>query len=261
MGETLPDDSQPAPQDEDLCCALCGHNLSKEARDVQACPGCGQQFATADGQAVIPDDRDLYCLHCGYNLRGLSGDPRRCPECFHLNPIDALLVPAAEIKRQIREMETGPAMCVFSVLLAGFATIWLVTAGVVAFVFPFLPPGIAAWYWGVWAFGRSCQWKSGWKGALARFHFYALVMIGIGLGLWAVCFVKGSEALDAMEGDPLLILYALAAVGSLIVVGLVLYRPFRWMCRRATSDFEPLQRAVAIEIIRTRHRKLLARPR
>jgi len=62
-------------------------------------------------------DRDLYCLECGYNLRGLSGDPVRCPECGFHNPIGDVEVPAPLIRRQLRRMETAPAMALLSLVI------------------------------------------------------------------------------------------------------------------------------------------------
>lgn len=54
---------------------------------------------------------DLYCLECGYNLRGQSGDPRRCSECGHHNSVEDLEVPAKLIRRALRQLESGAALC------------------------------------------------------------------------------------------------------------------------------------------------------
>lgn len=256
MGETLPDDSQPAPRDEDLCCALCGHNLGKEVRGLQACPGCGQQFAKEDGQAVIPDDRDLYCLHCGYNLRGLSGDPRRCPECFHLNPLDVLVVPAAEIKRQIRKMETAPVLCVVIGACCGFLAFLAFSGRVLAIACAFLLPLlILLWLLVAADFASSCQYKPAWRKAMAWYHVYALAAIALAGGTWWGL----AELLRRLVGPVGVtgIVFAgiyLLAMGALLVLG---YRPLRWLYRQGKGDFESLQRAVAAEIVRKRQRKAL----
>ncbi|MFQ5461023.1 MAG: hypothetical protein ACE5E5_00175 [Phycisphaerae bacterium] len=65
------------------------------------------------------DDRqDLFCLHCGYNLRGLSGDPRRCPECGRQSAVADMLIPADQIRKALRRLETGPALATSVVLIS-----------------------------------------------------------------------------------------------------------------------------------------------
>ena len=117
--------------------------------------------------------QDLYCLSCGYNVRGLDGDPVRCPECGHHNRLRDLLVPAEEIKRSLRRLETGAAMC------------GAMPAVLLFFLFPLLacivfgiskPPShwylviilalvllcVFVWITGVSLFRASCDGKPGW---------------------------------------------------------------------------------------------------
>ena len=205
---------------------------------------------------LITPDTDLYCLQCGYNLRGLPGDPRRCPECFHLNAIGKLVVPAAQIRKQTRKMETAPAWCIGAILIAG--------VGVLVAFGPFsacaavlIPVAMFVWFSCAAAFAGSCQDKSGWRIALARYHFYGLTMVAIMFILWPGVIWQFLVVLlePPHEGA---VFVNVASAGLLAVSAVVL---FPRMYRRARRDFDQLQRAVAIDIIRTHHRRQLEQQR
>ena len=127
------------------------------------------------------DNRDLFCLHCGYNLRGLSGDPRRCPECGKLNPIGDLVVPASEILRQLRQMETGPAFCMLCVLSIMGIVVLEIGVGIprqlgLAYACFGIILIMAAVGWSLSAayFQKSCIGKPGCWLALWKYHVYGL---------------------------------------------------------------------------------------
>lgn len=209
---------------------------------------------------TLPDDTDLYCLECGYNLRGLSGDPRRCPECFHMNPVGDLVIPADDIRRQIRKMEGGAGLCVAGLLIIVLG-LWsfLGTEGVLVLMSSALV-GVAVWSRGMVRFRDSCRDRAGWGWALARYHFYGGCMLGMGFGAWLACQWIRQDVLGVMPGKSrgTYVFTQLAATGLLICV---LYLPFRWMYRQARRDFDRLQRETAVQIIRARHRERLERRR
>ncbi|MHC4066011.1 MAG: hypothetical protein ACYSUI_16145 [Planctomycetota bacterium] len=260
MSEAQPSDSQMEAAESELVCVKCGYNLGWVPGEVRFCPHCGERVAAKVAEATVADARDLYCLECGYNLRGLSGDPRRCPECFHLNPVGSLLIPAADIRRQIRQMETAPAACIAAVLVAAVLTTLFAGTGGDCAAIILLPGAVIGWVAGVYVFGKSCRWKLGWKKALARFHFFSLAILTIGLGSWIVGMVRVRNWTPS-GGSLTKVVSLVLVVAAIATVVLLFYRLIRWMCRQAIRDFEPLQREVAVEIIQTRHRRLLSRRR
>lgn len=115
---------------------------------------------------------DLYCLECGYNLRGQSGDPRRCSECGHHNSVEDLEVPAKLIRRALRQLESGAALCGAS----ASTLLLLVVPLLIVMVQPRSQPPSFAWVIvlgvgiatmifyvvGMFHFRRSCVSKSRW---------------------------------------------------------------------------------------------------
>jgi hypothetical protein len=213
------------------------------------------------GSPSPPQDLDLYCLECGYNLRGLSGDPRRCPECFHLNPVGDAELSAEVISRQLRRMETAPALCVGSFVVGAamavptIATILEARNANTSFCCggTLLVPAIV-WLGGISEFATSCMGKPGWFRVLMRYHFYGVTMAAI--------------VVAAVAGIALPLFYNVRSdwqfllIVTILIFAIVLSVPpvSRWAHRRAREGLEPLQREVAVKLARDRIRRQLRRP-
>lgn len=215
-------------------------------------------------------DRDLYCLQCGYNLRGLSGDPVRCPECAYMNPIGDVEIPAPEIRKQIRKMETSPALCVAAVLLgvplnAGFALLLLDAVRTGSGNWPaYVWVGCAAemaplvWIFSAWRFRASCLRRPGWGAALIAYHWWGLLLIVSCIGGAAgAIYLFGQSVGRIRRLFPAA--EALVAVVGLSVVAVLIVFWAKWGYRLATARFQQLQREVAVRIARERIRKEMAR--
>lgn len=198
---------------------------------------------------LSPDD-DLYCIGCGYNLRGLTGDPRRCPECGRENSLESLLLPAAQINRQLRRLESAPTRCFAAVLLVSiglwmtlapsrralpFASLGLITVGA----------GLIIWLLSARAFAQSCLHCPQWKSALWHFHLYAIgIFAAAHAALFGSCFVSVNAfggARSLLSSPPVAVLLAISAWTLMIVVIQRLYRRLR-------RELAPLQRSVAVEM-------------
>ena len=204
---------------------------------------------------------DLYCLECGYNLRGLSGDPVRCPECGYRNPIGDVLIPADQIRKQLKKMENAPAYSLLALLFmlpAFLATGGLLLSGHVRDAhYPALAATVATMVWvgAMSRFRSSCEQRPGWLAALLRYQLVGLALIGIVITI----FCYGTYLLDHSgrrlnryfgESWPCV---ALPLMFAVVFVGIVWgLRPVhRWL--RAPMD--KLQRQVAVKIARERIRK------
>lgn len=208
-----------------------------------------------------PSDIELYCVQCGYNLRGLSGEPRRCPECFYLNPVGEAELSAEIISAQLRRMETAPALCVGSVLLAA---VFGIPGAVIALEswdpaalsccgVPFAA-AVIVWFGAMTDFASSCLGKPGWFRALMRYHFYGLVMsLVIVIAVAAAAF----GGVLVVRSSPELVLWM---VLLLVLIGWLVPRGARWGHRKAKETMEPMQREVAVTLARQRIRRALARP-
>jgi hypothetical protein len=222
--------------------------------------------------ATTPDNIDLYCLNCGYNLRGLSGDPRRCPECGHLNPMGDLELPAEIISRQLRKMETWPAVCVTAVLLAGASlvasmSVLAMVTEIVGFdeVMPMLffsSAGVLlpmiVWLVGVRRFRKSCMRKPGWAGTLWRYHLYGLSLSLLVIAAVAVPvapFLNRDVGVLPGTGG----LYSGLVIGITIAFMVFILLAGRRIQRWANGDMETLQREVAVTLARDALRKALRR--
>ena len=196
---------------------------------------------------------DLYCLDCGYNLRGQAGDPRRCPECGHLNALEDLQVPAKLIRRALRRLETGAALCGAS------------AATMLLFVFPLLiviinppmgPPPVFVWMFvatlsvvamilyivGTIHFRRSCAGKSRWLPALLWFSVLACLIASTGLA--AIAAVLSFAKWPALS----LNLDVVARIG----VAVALLALSAWFYRVAKRAIHSLQRETAARFARAR---------
>ena len=135
---------------------------------------------------------DPHCLDCSYNLRGHAGDPIRCPECGHVNRVEDLEVPAKLIRKALRRLESGAAICGAS---AATMLLWVFPLLIVmvnppmmrppAFVWTFIAIlGVAAmvlYVVGMIHFRRSCGCKSRWLPALLWFTVLAWLIAAAGL--------------------------------------------------------------------------------
>lgn len=228
--------------------------------------------AMPDGQSDAPPSQfakpieiDLYCLQCGYNLRGLSGDPARCPECGFSNSIEIAEIPAALIRRQLRRMESAPALAAaaFMILLCfGISiviTLWVDFNNVSNVIScEFIPFLLIAFVWFVTldAYRGSCSAQSGWLTAICRYHVCALVMLAATIAVVIlvnrVCFAL----LDDYSGAELYILFI--TIPMLLTLFQFMFRPmYRWMKR----PMEQLQRQVASAVIRKEIRSEMLRSR
>lgn len=230
-----------------------------------------QEAPASSSPELTPEDIDLYCLECGYNLRGLSGDPRRCPECGYKNPVGDLEIPAPLIARQLKQMETAPAMCLASLLLASvFAVLLLLYVWVTGVELFRMDLGIAScslllflfcgiYVVNVWRFQQSCRRKQGWGVALWRYHLYGLGIIGSVLLLAFLAVQIGFPPRHSLLPWRLgrYQIFAFVLVWAVIIV--VIYFGGRRAHRRAKELMEPLQRQVAVDIARQKLRERLRR--
>ena len=202
---------------------------------------------------------DLYCLNCGYNLRGLAGDPRRCPECGHLNRVEDLEVPAKLIRRALRRLESGVAICGAS---ASTLLLWVVPLLIVMVDPPMTRPPVYVWIFvtslgavsivlyviGMFHFRRSCGHKSRWFPMLLRFTVLACLIAACGLAA-IVSFVLGIKTAIAMRpASPLNLL-----VAGRIVVAVALLAVSTWLYRVGKRSIHPLQRETAARFARARY--------
>lgn len=212
---------------------------------------------------VVP--LDLYCLECGYNLRGLAGDPRRCPECGHLNRVEDLEVPAKLIRRALRKLESGAALCGAS------AATMLLFVGPLLYVMinpPMARPSILIWVFvatlggaamvfyvvGMVHFRRSCGHKSSWLPTLLWFTVLACLIAAAGLGA-IVAVVFGIAIAVAMRPA---IPFNLQVIAR-IMVAIVLLAMSTWLYRVAKRVIHPLQRETAARFARAQFIKTAGR--
>lgn len=207
-------------------------------------------------------DQDLYCLQCGYNLRGLSGDPVRCPECGFQNPLGDIELPAANIREQLRRMESAPTYSLACSLGAACLLLLLAALGPAEFLASgCLPLGLitcaVAWPLTVQRYKRSCLAKPGWGHALLRFQVAGATMIGLVVGLplsiaWMLLrvFARGGNV-------PILIVVIALTFATPFAFSWVISRAYRY----AKGPMESLQRQVAVDLARDVLRRRLARRR
>ena len=215
-----------------------------------------------DGDSTKPSDvidEDLFCMQCGYNLRGLSGDPKRCPECGFRNALADIRMPAQAISAELRRLETAPTFC-FAAELA-----WLVAAVIVVFTFKrrffweisflWIVPtlfGLVALMLGVWRFAESCQYQSGWRRLLFRFHLYAVKIFGLAYATLFCTFALPASLHSHQVGS------VLAWLATLVVIIMLWVLTAIWVPRwyaRVKTELEPMQRGVAVEMYRQRARR------
>jgi hypothetical protein len=216
-------------------------------------------------------DRDLYCLTCGYNLRGLSGDPVRCPECGNLNPIGDVEIPAEIITKQLRQMETSPALCVGAMVLGApfllmFAAVLIAPLGgvpVELLAFTGVPAlaCVIAWSVGLGRFRSSCLAQRGWGRMLLAYHLWGLLLVTavvgvMTLGVWSL---SPLTAVSRSLNDRLIFSAAMIVLCVLIVLAVrAVVRPLH---ARLTGPMRSLQREVAVTLARDAIRRRLAQQR
>lgn len=215
--------------------------MTRDGMTDQRCP-------TTEPQPT--DDRDIPCLNCGYNLRGLSGDPRRCPECGVLNPIGDVAVPERLIGKQLKRLETLPAVCAGTCIAAvvGFP---IAQSSVPCCVSLLICPLL--WLVCMLGFRGECQAKPGWAKALALYHLYVLILGGLLLGL-AICV----SILVPLIGERLRAGWELAPVLSamgILAMGAVAWVLIRRVHDRMTRLIDPLLRNRARALARRDSRR------
>lgn len=149
-------------------------------------------------------------MDCGYNLWGLPGDPRRCPECGTLNPVSDSTIPAKEIAKQLKKLETLPTWCVAASWAAlGAILVQWITGNPYALIL-FVPAAIA-WALVAYQFGKTCGFRLNWLTVLGWFHLVGLVWFTVLVGGAAVMFYFADTIPDRWE-IVLFIPYVLLAV-------------------------------------------------
>jgi hypothetical protein len=230
---------------------------------------CETDSPVAESPRTAEIKTDLYCLECGYNLRGLSGDPVRCPECGYRNPIGDVELPADQIRKQLREMETAPTISVAALLvLLPMAPCWVVLIADGALMGPGLEcPTLATvvalflLVVGVAQFRASCMERPGWLAALVRYQVVSLLLAGSLLAFIVIgvdflsepAWLWGRGARDPWACATGAVVFLAVAAGVLWGV-----RPVhRWL----KAPMERLQRQVAVRIARDRIRREMSRRR
>lgn len=199
---------------------------------------------------------DLYCLDCGYNLRGLDGDPVRCPECGHHNHRQDLAVPAEAIKKALRKLESGAAMCgampaVLLLLLFPLLIAMVLNAvsrppnSILLFLLGLVVVCLVLWIEGIFRFRASCEGKPGWVGAMIFFSACAFIIAGLGLSVLVIIGRLIVLATMSWPTIPLVeILFGAAVSVCLLVAATLIYR-------RAKREIHRLQRETAARTARS----------
>ncbi len=206
-------------------------------------------------QDTNADALDLFCLSCGYNLRGQSGDPRRCPECGHENRMIDLQVPAKQIRKALRRLESGAAMCGVS---AATSLLWVGPLLVVMFNPQSTPPPLGAWVFvgglgagsvagfalGLVHFRQSCASNPRWLSAILSFSAVACLIAAAGMtaivaGIWSLTIVSATWPV-VFTVDFFL---RVGGAAALLV-------PIPWLYRAAKRSIHPLQRETAAKYAR-----------
>ena len=198
---------------------------------------------------------DLYCLECGYNLRGQAGSPRRCPECGYSNRVEDLEVPAKLIRKALKRLESGAALCG-----ASAATMLLfVVPLLIVMAQPTTQTPMFAWrivesvgggavifyVVGMFQFRRSCEGKLDWFPTLLWFTVLACLISAAGLAaivaiIWGIVIV-----VTVWPASPLNL-----QVGARIVVAITMLAISTWLYRVAKRAIHPLQRKTAARFAR-----------
>jgi hypothetical protein len=211
-------------------------------------------------------DIDLYCLHCGYNLRGLSGDPVRCPECGYRNPRGDVELPADQIRRQLRRMETAPAVSVAGLI---FMLLAAVPAAAVLIAKPqgtwapaclevFASVGGIVWLIGIFRFRGSCLRRPGWFAVLLRYQLVALALAGLILVIFGLSTWYMDDQRWRWNRGPGMSWPCFARILLFGAVVVAITRGLRPIHRWLKAPMEQLQREVAVRIARDRIRREMA---
>ncbi len=205
----------------------------------------------------LEDSEDLYCLHCGYNVRGLPGDPVRCPECGNDNAINDLEVPSKLIRRALRALETGAALCGASTATlalfvlpfsAAAASVYLdddIILYVWSFLFAVTLACAGALVAGMRRFRASCGGNPQWRNALLGFVCLSCLIAALAwtaLAMGVICIAMFFFGVGLPRPVALLLMvvaYALFAAGVLIY-------------QYARRSIHRLQRETAARLARSR---------
>ena len=192
----------------------------------------------------------------------MSGDPRRCPECGYQNPVGELELTAEAVARQLRGFENAPILCVTSVLFATpliLIAVTLNTGYIGPCVILSAVAAVGGWIVGAAIFYRFCLGRSGWMAALAKYHFYAPVVIAV----FVAGYVGWQYLLRMMFGPfsarPMPMLYYLVTIA--FTAGMIV--AVRWLLprvhRKYRADTLFLQREITIAIARDQIRNQMRR--
>jgi len=166
-----------------------------------------------------------------------------------------MLIPADQIRKALRRLESGPALAT-SMFLA--IAVWL---GPVCFVmassrFSPMDPSMwtvvgamigacfVLWVVGVWLFRSSARGHPGWIGALVRFHLYGTAVAACGIAMIGAAVWCARAVAQSLPAIPVL---PIAACGALIVAGIF---AMRWVAEQSKQTIAPIQRARATEMVR-----------
>jgi hypothetical protein len=132
-----------------------------------------------------------------------------------LNPIGDVTVPERLIGKQLKRMETRPAVCV-GMCIATVIGFPIAQSSVPCCLSLFICPLV--WLVCMLGFRADCQARPGWVMALALYHLYVLVLGGLLLGL-AICVsilvpLIGERLRSGWEMAPVLIAMGILAMGA-----------------------------------------------
>lgn len=212
--------------------------MTRDVHDIRA----------IDAAATAPViDEDLYCLDCAYNLRGLVGDVVRCPECGAQNSADALHIPAEQVNRKLRELETSIAASVFFLVLLCMLLLLAIAEPRIARLGGFLGSAIGAIVLAVAAvlrFRWTCDRQRGWQRVLAEYWLTAFLLHGL---LIVPLIIITLVRIRTRSGNLLYLVYL-----AFVFVAYLLARPLH---RRLRRLMDPLQRDVALKVLQQEQRR------
>ncbi|MFH1416851.1 MAG: hypothetical protein ABII12_00990 [Planctomycetota bacterium] len=183
-----------------------------------------------------------------------------------MNPVGDLQIPAEAISKQLEQMESAPAICVFLtpliVLPLGMMILWLpLRSSRIGLSVLFCPGvlllgGLMGLLVNILRFRKSCLAKPGWLGVFVRFCGYGISML---LAVLVLVFF-GAGLLTEVCSDLRHSVFNWVHVGGLVVVVVAAFlfvRGVPSLHRRAKGEMETLQREVAVRIARDTMRRRL----
>lgn len=205
-------------------------------------------YSLMDPEAL--PDRDLYCVSCGYNLRGLTGDPICCPECGFSNAVAIMEIPAGDIRRQLKQMESAAAysLLALGVLLVSLPVSWaslrfrgavgphaaaLIGAALLAICLHYVR--------------KSCGGSRGWLLALLMYWTCGVSMLAGAIALMVLAIWQTVEITSGLRMSDNWNTIVLIVV-IVLTLALPVHLWVRVTYRLATWRLHALQRMVAVEV-------------